>query len=56
MLGNKRKIRLCALSSIVYLQADPPGRTLRARRYRLHLMEQPMLGVCVSGPLPVSAI
>ena len=32
MLGNKRKIRLCAFSSIVCLQAGPPGRTLRARR------------------------
>ncbi len=32
MLENKRKIRLSALSSIVCLQAGPPGQTLRARR------------------------
>jgi len=32
MLENKRKIRLFALSSIVCLQAGPPGQTLRARR------------------------
>ena len=32
MLENKRKIRLCALSSIVCLQAGPPGQTLRARQ------------------------
>ena len=32
MLGNKRKLRLFALSSIVCQQADPPDRTLRARR------------------------
>jgi hypothetical protein len=32
MLTNKRKIRLCALPSIVCLQAGPPGQTLRARR------------------------
>lgn len=32
MLGNKRKIRLFAFSSIVCQQAGPPGQTLRARR------------------------
>ena len=32
MLVNKRKTRLSALSSIVRLQAGPPGQTLRARR------------------------
>ena len=32
MLENKRKTRLCALSSIVYLQAGPAWQTLRARR------------------------
>ncbi len=32
MLENKRKIRLSALSSIVCLQAGPPGQTLRARQ------------------------
>jgi len=32
MLENKRKTRLCALSSIACLQADPYGRTLRARQ------------------------
>ena len=31
MLGNKSKTRLGALSSIVCLQAGPPGQTLRAR-------------------------
>ena len=32
MLENKRKARLCALSSIVCLQAGPHGQTLRARQ------------------------
>ncbi len=31
MLENKRKIRPFAFSSIVCLQAAPPGQTLRAR-------------------------
>jgi len=31
MLVNKRKTRLCALSSIVCLQAGPHDQTLRAR-------------------------
>ncbi len=35
MLENERKIRLCALSSIVCLQAGPPVQTLRARRIGL---------------------
>jgi len=32
MLVNKRKLRLCALSSIVRLQAGPHGQTRWARR------------------------
>ncbi len=32
MLENKRKTRLYAFSSIVCLQASPPGQTLRAQR------------------------
>jgi hypothetical protein len=39
MLGNTRKIRLFALSSIVCLQAGPLGQTLRARR------------ICLAGAL-----
>jgi len=31
MLGNKRKNRLFAFSSIVCQEAGPPGQTLRAR-------------------------
>ena len=49
MLENKRKIRLFALSSIVCLQADPLGQTLRARRICVARALQKFENRAVSG-------
>ncbi len=54
MLINKRKIRLAALSSIVWLQADPPVQTLRAERiWPLRALEK-LENREVSGAFPPS--
>jgi hypothetical protein len=49
MLEHKRKIRPFALSSIVCLQAGPPGQTLRARRIYLVSALQRFENRMVSG-------